>query len=98
MFRGPSMMASLAMLHVGEHMATTTRSETLFASTLPGRYYYDPIIYEQELERIFGQMWVCVGHAETLSGPGAYQVVTVGRESVIVVRDREHVLRAFLNV
>src|SRR6266700_1778966 len=79
-------------------MTTTARSETLFASTLPGRYYYDPVIYEQELERIFGQMWVCVGWAETLTDPGAYQVVTVGRESVIVVRDQQHVLRAFLNV
>ena len=79
-------------------MATTARSETLFASTLPGRYYYDPVIYEQELEQIFGQMWVYVGRAETLTDPGAYQVVTVGRESVIVVRDRQDVLRAFFNV
>ena len=79
-------------------MTTTARSETLFASTLPGRYYYDPLIYERELEQIFAQMWVCVGRAEALTGSGAYQVVPVGRESVIVVRDREHVLRAFLNV
>ncbi|GAC1380285.1 MAG: aromatic ring-hydroxylating dioxygenase subunit alpha [Ktedonobacteraceae bacterium] len=79
-------------------MTTTLRSETFFASTLPGRYYYNPVIYEQEQERIFSQMWVCVGHSEAFTSPGAYRVVTVGKESVIVVRNRENVLQAFLNV
>ncbi|TMD92967.1 MAG: aromatic ring-hydroxylating dioxygenase subunit alpha, partial [Chloroflexi bacterium] len=62
------------------------RLETPFVSTLPGRYYYDPAIYEMELERIFSQMWVCVGRADAITGAGAYEVVTVGRESIIVVR------------
>jgi phenylpropionate dioxygenase-like ring-hydroxylating dioxygenase large terminal subunit len=80
-------------------MTTMTRSESLFLSTLPGKYYYDPAIYEQEQEKIFECMWVCIGRAETIPPkPGAYQVVTVGRESVIVVRNREGVLQAFLNV
>src|SRR5579859_1636303 len=79
-------------------MTMTARSDSSFGSTLPGRYYYDPAIYELEMERIFSQMWVCVGRADTLAGPGAYQVVTVGRESIIVVRDRDGALHAFLNV
>jgi Rieske 2Fe-2S family protein len=79
-------------------MTTTTRPESPFVSTLPGRYYYDPALYALEQERIFSQMWVCVGRAEQLTEPGAYQVVTVGQESVIVVRDRNGELQAFLNV
>jgi glycine betaine catabolism A len=80
-------------------MITMTRSESLFLSTLPGKYYYDPAIYELELENIFSRMWVCVGRAEMLPPkPGAYQVVTIGRESVIIVRNRDGVLQAFLNV
>jgi phenylpropionate dioxygenase-like ring-hydroxylating dioxygenase large terminal subunit len=80
-------------------MITMTRSESLFLSTLPGKYYHDPAIYELELENIFSRMWVCVGRAETLPPkPGAYQVVTIGRESVIIVRNRDGVLQAFLNV
>ncbi len=80
-------------------MTTMTRSESLFLSTLPGKYYYDPAIYELELEKIFSCMWVCVGRAETIpSRPGAYQLVTIGRESVIVVRSRDGILQAFLNV
>ena len=79
-------------------MTTMARLETPFVSTLPGRYYYDPAIYEMELERIFSQMWVCVGRADAITGAGAYEVVTVGRESIIVIRGRDDVLRAFLNV
>ena len=79
-------------------MTTVVRSEPLFLSTLPGRYYYDPAIYALELEKIFSSMWVCAGRADTIAKPGAYQVVTIGTESVIVVRNREGVLNAFLNV
>src|SRR6266702_110789 len=79
-------------------MTTSARSETSFLSTLPGRYYYDPAIYDREQELIFSQMWVCAGRADEIADPGAYQVVTVGRESIIVVRSRAGVLRAFLNV
>ena len=79
-------------------MTLTVRSDSSFLSTLPGRYYYDPAIYELEQERIFSQMWVYVGRADTIADPGAYQVVTIGRESVIVVRDRDGGLHAFLNV
>jgi Rieske 2Fe-2S family protein len=79
-------------------MTTTVRSDAPFVSTLSGRYYYDPAIYDLEQERIFSEMWVCVGRADALPQSGAYQVVTLGRESVIVVRDKEHILHAFLNV
>ncbi len=70
-------------------MTTVVRSEPLFLSTLPGRYYYDPAIYDLELEKIFSSMWVCVGRADAIPKVGAYQVVTPGKESVIVVRNRE---------
>ena len=79
-------------------MTTLARSQTPFVSTLPGRYYYDPTIYEQEIERIFSEMWVCVGRAELLPDPGSYQVVTLGYESILVVRGRDAQLRAFYNV
>src|ERR1700680_355890 len=79
-------------------MTTVVRSEPLFLSTLPGRYYYDPAIYALELEKIFSNMWMCAGRADTIAKPGAYQVVTIGMESVLVVRNREGVLNAFLNV
>jgi phenylpropionate dioxygenase-like ring-hydroxylating dioxygenase large terminal subunit len=79
-------------------MATVVRTDPLFLSTLPGRYYEDPAMFALELEHIFSRMWVCVGRADAIPQPGAYRVVTLGQESVIVVRNREGKLNAFLNV
>jgi Rieske 2Fe-2S family protein len=79
-------------------MTTTAGPKTPFISTLPGRYYYEQEIFEQEQERIFGRMWICVGRADAVPEPGSYQVVSLAQESVIVVRDKDGVLQAFLNV
>jgi glycine betaine catabolism A len=79
-------------------MTTVVRSEPLFLSTLPGRYYYDPALYELELEKIFSSMWMCVGRADAVLKVGSYRVMTVGKESIIVTRNREGKLNAFLNV
>lgn len=79
-------------------MAATMDADTTFLRTLPGRFYYDPAIYTREQERIFSTMWVCVGRAEELPEPGAYRTLTLGNENVLLVRGRDGVLRAFLNV
>src|SRR5881275_199741 len=82
----------------GWAMAMATLTGTPLLSTLPGRYYHDPAIYEQEQERIFERMWVCAGRAEQAPRPGDYFAADLGRESVLVVRGRDGALRAFLNV
>ncbi|MEO6888693.1 MAG: aromatic ring-hydroxylating dioxygenase subunit alpha [Ktedonobacteraceae bacterium] len=79
-------------------MTITSHPQTPFVSTLPGRYYYDPALYALEQERIFSTMWVCAGRAEALDRPGTYQTVDIGPEQVIVLRNKEHGLGAFLNV
>src|SRR5947209_15005390 len=43
-------------------------------------------------------MGVCVGRAEALAHPGAYQTVTIGQEIIIVVLNKDGMLNAFLNV
>ncbi len=79
-------------------MTTTARSNSPFLSTFPGRYYYEPAIFQEEQEHIFGKMWFYVGRADALPTPGSYRVVTVANESIIVVRDKESQLHAFFNV
>jgi glycine betaine catabolism A len=73
-------------------------TETKFYPTLPGRYYYDPELYAKEQEQIWSQMWVCVGRADAIPNSGQFLNVTVGNESVLVVRGRDGELRAMLNV
>ncbi|CCG04401.1 aromatic ring-hydroxylating oxygenase subunit alpha [Blastococcus saxobsidens] len=66
--------------------------------TLPGRYYTDPELFAREQERVFEAMWCCVARTDEVAAPGSFRRVQVGRESVLVVRGRDGVLRAFLNV
>lgn len=69
-----------------------------FESTLPGRWFYDPAIYEREQERIFSELWVYVGRADALPHPGDFLTADVGGENVLVVRGKDDRPRAFLNV
>ncbi|OZD01989.1 2Fe-2S ferredoxin [Rhodococcus sp. 06-235-1A] len=67
-------------------------------STLPGRYYTDPAIFELEQEKIFEELWICAVRAADLDKPGTFRTVQIGRESVIVTRTRTGAIKAYLNV
>jgi len=66
--------------------------------TLPGDYYTSEAILAEERVKIFMQAWHCVGRSARVSEPGQYFLSTIAGESVIVLRDRKGVLRAFFNV
>ena len=60
--------------------------------------YSDPELTARERERIFARAWQYVGHLGELGdGPG-YLASRVGDIPIVVTRDREGELRAFLNV
>ena len=67
-------------------------------ATLAGHFYWDGSILETEWDRVFGRTWICAGREERLAEPGRFLTLEVGRESILVVRDREGRLRAFFNV
>ena len=67
------------------------------ASTLPARLYNDPVYLELEQDRIFGRTWQLAARTEQLVGAGAYVVVDVAGESIVIVRDGE-TLRGFHNI
>lgn len=66
--------------------------------TLSGNYYTDPAIFHAEQARIFERSWFCVLHESDIPTPGAYKLVQVGREQLIVSRNRRKEVRAFFNV
>ena len=66
--------------------------------TLAGNYYRDPKILEREFERIFFRSWLLAGRQEQVSDAGDYFTFELGAESVLIVRGRDGVLRAFYNV
>jgi glycine betaine catabolism A len=67
-------------------------------ATLGGNYYVSDAVFAAEQERIFEDMWFCAVRSSDLASPGTFRKVTVGRESVLLVRGRDGLLRAFLNV
>ncbi len=68
------------------------------ARTLPGRFFTSADIFQQELEKIFLERWICAGREELLPERGSYFVRSIGTESVILLRDGEGAVRAFHNV
>ena len=68
------------------------------ATLLPGRAYHDESIYAWEAEHVFFRDWIAVGRAEELPEPGSFVLRDVFGESVILVRGRDDVVRAFYNV
>ena len=67
-------------------------------STIPSSFYVDPAAYETDKEQVFYRTWQYVGHVCKLPKPGSYFTTRVAEESLIVVRDECHELRAFYNV
>jgi phenylpropionate dioxygenase-like ring-hydroxylating dioxygenase large terminal subunit len=53
-----------------------------------GSLYVDPAVYADEMDRIFGRGWVFVGHDSEIPERGQWVTRRLGRESVIMVRDR----------
>ena len=64
----------------------------------PPQIYSSPDFLELELDEIFNHEWVCVGRSDEFSDPGAYRVTTIGRDPVVILRDRDGVLRALSNI
>ncbi|MBP2479280.1 Rieske 2Fe-2S family protein [Crossiella equi] len=77
---------------------TTTGLPPSLLATLPGSAYTDPAFFTAEQEKLFEAMWFCAVRAGDLAGPGAFRTVQVGRENVILTRNRAGQPRAFLNV
>ncbi|WP_299574275.1 aromatic ring-hydroxylating dioxygenase subunit alpha [uncultured Williamsia sp.] len=74
----------------------TTAADTL-VPTLPGSSYTDPAVFVRETERIFGRRWMCAVRVADVGATGRFETVEIGGESILVVRGRDQVLRAFLN-
>jgi Rieske 2Fe-2S family protein len=74
------------------------RQPTNRAHMLPPRVFHEQAVLDYELNAWFDGDWVCVGRAEAAIAPGAYFLVQVAGENLIVVRGEDAELRGFYNV
>src|SRR5690348_5740244 len=85
-------------LTAGRRQLVSVDSPTVLAPTLEGRYYTDPAVLSAECERIFERQWYYVGRTDEIAAPGRFIRRRVGRETVLLVRGQDQVIRGFLNV
>ena len=66
------------------------------ATTLPATWYADEAHHRNELAAVFARGWSCVGVVDDVP-PGGWMATTAGAVPVVVTRDRDGALHAFLN-
>jgi phenylpropionate dioxygenase-like ring-hydroxylating dioxygenase large terminal subunit len=66
--------------------------------TIPWSWYTDPAVLRLERERVFRRTWQYAGRTDQAAEPGSYLTTDAGGTPIVVVRGKDTVLRAFLNV
>jgi phenylpropionate dioxygenase-like ring-hydroxylating dioxygenase large terminal subunit len=67
-------------------------------STLPFAWYSDEEALRRERTCVFAQSWQYAGQAEQVAEPGSFLATDAGGVPILVTRDRDGELRAFVNV
>ncbi|HUC49804.1 MAG TPA: Rieske 2Fe-2S domain-containing protein [Xanthobacteraceae bacterium] len=82
-------------------LQSSPSTQTLASFVQPARVhraiYSDPAIFELELERIFGNAWIYVGHESQIKQPGDYVSTFIGRKPVVLTRDAGGEIRVIHN-
>jgi Rieske 2Fe-2S family protein len=66
-------------------------------SFVPKSRYVDPEFLRLELDRLFTQVWQVACREEEIPDPGCYYEYTIGRQSLMVVRQKNRGIKAFYN-
>lgn len=59
--------------------------------------YTDAAIFDEEMDKIFSSTWVWVGHTSEIPEPGSFKTTYIGKQPVIVARDRKMQIHVLLN-
>ncbi len=68
------------------------------ARGLPNPFYTDPEVFQVEKERVFFRNWAALGFITDCPEPGDAKPVTFLGQPLVMVRDRDGILRVFQNI
>lgn len=66
--------------------------------SLPQAFYTDAEVFAHDLEQVYYRYWLYAGYAGQLQMPGDFFLYEIGKESIIVIRNKQGKINAFYNV
>jgi phenylpropionate dioxygenase-like ring-hydroxylating dioxygenase large terminal subunit len=87
-------LTSFSRLPNGEELTTLVRADE---GVMSRRIYADPDVHALEAERVFGRAWFFLGHDSEIPNPGDMVSRQCGLDPVVLLRDDDGIVRAFLN-
>lgn len=83
---------------LADHARGGTTDSAPGVMRVPASYYLDPGLWKVEVERIFKRLPLLLAFTGELRQPGRYKAMKVVGVPVVMIRGRDGVVRAFMNV
>jgi phenylpropionate dioxygenase-like ring-hydroxylating dioxygenase large terminal subunit len=80
------------MTYTNEQIEALVREDSVHKSV-----YTDPALYQLEMERIYGQAWIYVGHDSQVPKAGDFYATRIGDQDVILVRATDNQVYVLYN-
>ncbi|MBB3770363.1 Rieske 2Fe-2S family protein [Angulomicrobium tetraedrale] len=65
--------------------------------SMPQAFYVDEEIFQADLEAVFASDWLFACSVAEIKRPGDYVTMEIGRDSVVILRDRDGEVKAYFN-